>query len=393
MIAHLSDEQIEAYRRRSLAAAQLLAVSEHIGGCEACRTRLAAPDELAAGIRNVKAALQSTAGSVHLTYEALEAYVDGTMASENRVGLEAHTRDCPSCAADLEALQDVRKELRPPSAVTEHRTPWAEFWKGWLGLRGGLVLAGAAACALVAIVLVRPPPPQSVPPPARAGSIIRDGSRTLSIVAGNRIEGLDPLAEPYRAVLQQALAEKRIEPSSSLADLAANRGVLLGAPNEPARGRLLEPLATVVESQQPVFRWQPIAGATYRVSVYDDGFNVVAESGRISTTEWQVSKPLRRGVRYSWQLSVRQNGGEFSLPVPPAPEARFRVLAEEDEAALARARSQSGDSHLVLGILYARAGLLDQAEQELVVLRAQNPASEEVAGLLASVQRLRRNTQ
>jgi hypothetical protein len=149
----------------------------------------------------------------------------------------------------------------------------------------------------------------------------------------------------------------------------------------------------VVEDQRPVFRWEAIPGGTYRVSIYNDAFNLTAASARIATTEWEPPKPLRRGTRYSWQLTVTREGNEFTVPVPPAPEARFRVLGEADEAGIARARSQSGGSHLVLGILYARAGLLDAALQELQALRAQNPDSAEVAGLLASLEQLRGRTQ
>ena len=392
MTAHLSDEQIHAYRQRSLAAAELLDLSRHIGACEACRVRLASPEEWANGIRAFRSALKAETGTVHPGYEEFEAYLDDTMAAGDRLALEAHTRDCQSCAADLDEIRVVREELHPA-----RRT---EFWKGLLGWRGGLALAGAAACALLAIVLVRAPAPQgreaaqaaNVPtpqPPAQSGPVIRDGSHVISIAANGTLEGLDQLPPTDRAALQQALMQGRIERPPSLADLVPNGGVLLGAPGEPARGKLLEPLSAVVESQRPTFRWEPISGTTYRVSVYDGDYNMVAESGRITATEWQTPNPLRRGVRYSWQITVSQNGAEFTMPRPPAPEARFRILGEAEEANLTRARMQSGDSHLVLGILYARAGMLKEAEQELQALRRQNPASAEVANLLASVERLR----
>ena len=95
----------------------------------------------------------------------------------------------------------------------------------------------------------------------------------------------------------------------------------------------------------------------------------------------------------SGRADCTQNGTKFTVPAPPAPEARFRVLGEADEADIARARSQSGGSHLVLAILYARVGLLDSAQQELQVLRAENPDSPELASLLASLQQLRTGTR
>jgi hypothetical protein len=199
---------------------------------------------------------------------------------------------------------------------------------------------------------------------------------------------LDHLAEPYRAVLQRALAGQRIETTAAMTDLSGPGGVLLGTSSAPGRGKLLGPLGTVVEDPRPVFRWQPVAGATYRVSVYDSGYNLIAASGSMTAAEWLIPKPLARGKRYSWQLTIRQNV-EFTLPAPPAPEARFQILSDADESELVRARADWGDSHLVLGVLYARAGLLDEAEREIQALRAQNPGSEQVTALEGSIDRLR----
>lgn len=388
MSTHLSNEQLAAYHQRTMPPAELLLVSEHLGACDSCRARLMTPGEQAGGLRAVKTSLQSE--PIHLSYEELETYVDGTMTAPDRVVLEAHARECRTCATDLEEIQAVRRESEPAPRATVAEPERAGFWQRLIGWRGGLVLAAAGACALLAVVLVRAPLPQNVPVAQNGANpansrVIHDGTRILS-VAGGRIEGLDPRAEPYRTTLEQALVSKRIEPAVSLQDLGGTSGVLLGAPDEPARGKLLQPLSKVVEDQRPTFRWEAIPGAMYSVSVYDDAFNMVAGSGRIVASEWQPTTPLRRGMRYSWQLVVSQNGKEFTVPVPPAPEARFRVLGESEEAEISHARSQAGGSHLVLGILYARAGLLDPARQELQALQTQNPDSAEVAGLLASVQ-------
>jgi hypothetical protein len=270
------------------------------------------------------------------------------------------------------------------------------IWNWLLGGRGGLVLAGAAACALLAVVLFRPPVPpkgtvaQVSQPEKLRPMMIRDGTRVVSIAANGTISGLEHLPDNDRVLLQHVLAEKQIAPPQSLADLETKAGVLLGAPGETSPGQLLEPLSIVVESQRPTFRWQPVAGATYRVSVYDADYNLVAQSGAISAPEWQVPQPLRRGARYSWQIAVTQNGAEFNVPTPPAPEARFRVVSDADEAGIRRARAEAPDSRLLLGVLYARAGMLKEAGQELRALQQQNPDSAEITALLASIQNLRR---
>ncbi len=404
MTAHLSDEQIRAYRERSMAAAELLDVSEHVGGCEACRARVASPAELEAGTRNLRVALEAEARSTHLDYDYIAAYVDGKMNVEDRGAVEAHTSKCRSCADDLYELRMLRIELEAPRAIEKPAGSWAGLWRAVRNWKGSLAMAAAVA-ALLLFVLLRAPERQNaklaqngqpsasgsstpVPTP-QTGSIIRDGNRVISVTTGGAIAGLDALAGPYRAFLEQAVTQKRIDPAASLKDLVGNRGVLLGASNPATPGKLLAPVATVVESQRPVFRWEPIEGAVYRVSVYGAGFELAGSSNWISGTEWQVAKTLSRGAVYSWQLNVRRNGSEFTIPAPPAPEARFRILSEDDAAEIGRARSQWSDSHLVLGIVYARAGLLDEAERELGALREQNPGSPEVAGLQASVEQLR----
>jgi hypothetical protein len=97
-------------------------------------------------------------------------------------------------------------------------------------------------------------------------------------------------------------------------------------------------------------------------------------------------------MEYFWQLDKRHKGEETVVPHfdplwPPEPGAEFLILGEAGEAEISRVRRDWGDSHLVLGVLYARAGLLQEAEQELRALRQQNPGSGAVAGLLASVER------
>lgn len=395
MTPHLSDEQLRAYRERVLAARDLLEISEHLGGCESCRARVAAPEKVASAVRMVKAALRTEAEGVHPGYDEIEAYVDGKLDTSKRSGIEAHTRDCRPCAATLKELGDLRHELEASFARPKPAVRPSQFWSGLFGWKWALAGAGAAGI-LVAVVLTRTPARQEQTvaqitrpaAPTQTGSVIHDGTRLISLGPGGGIQGLDRLSGPDQALLQRTLAGERMETAASLTDLSGTAGVLLGTPSAPTRGKLLGPLGTVVEDPRPVFRWQPVTGATYAVSVYDAGYNRIAASPPLTTAEWRIPKPLARGERYSWQLTVRQKV-EFTLPAPPAPEARFRILSEADEAELTRARANWGDSHLVLGVLYARIGLLDDAQREMQALRAQNPASQQVEALETSLERLR----
>jgi anti-sigma factor RsiW len=106
---------------------------------------------------------------------------------------------------------------------------------------------------------------------------------------------------------------------------------------------------------------------------------------------WQggLAQALGQGTRYSWQIHMRRGGAEITIPAPPAPEARFRILEEDERAEVARARGRWGDSHLIMGVVYASAGLLDEADQELGLASSQNPDSQPLAALRARVEQLR----
>src|SRR6202030_2597294 len=98
-------------------------------------------------------------------------------------------------------------------------------------------------------------------------------------------------------------------------------------------------------------------------------------------SEWTFAHALEQGKRYSWQIHMRRGSDEITVPAPPAPEARFRVLDGDARAEVARARDRWGDSHLIIGIVYASAGLLDEAEQALRLASSQNPDSQQLAAL------------
>ena len=85
-----------------------------------------------------------------------------------------------------------------------------------------------------------------------------------------------------------------------------------------------------------------------------------------------------------------KDGQEITSPRPPAPQARFRIIDKTKANELARAKRAYPSSHLTLGLLYADAGLLKEAEQEFRLLLRSNPNSPLARNLLRQVQSLRR---
>jgi hypothetical protein len=372
---HLSEQQIEAYRARALSASEVLRVSDHLLECETCRVRVSHDAGWAATATALRARLTSEADvEPHLTYEELATYVDRKAADSEAMRMNEHIRHCAACAGDVRDLRVLKAEI-------DESSRWTPV-QGW---RTVFALAAVAACAVVIGVTLRsrPTAPVAKMQPVSV-EVFADGNRKITVVAQRAVRGLDGLPDSLRGAVESALTAKRIETKAGTAALDGKRDILLGAPTPGSGVELLDPIGIMVESQNVLFRWKAMPGAHYRVSVYTSDFQPAAVSGWLRQSEWR-SPALARGGRYSWQLTVRSAGREFTAPAPPEPEARFQILDAASEDDLARARGTSEGSHIVMGVAYARAGLVREAARELRMAADQNPDSSTIAALLASL--------
>lgn len=322
---------------------ELLAIDDHLAECAVCRA------SVTAGLTAGKLSLDDS--DAHLTYEQIEAMAEG------RQPLDEHARECEMCAAEINDLRALVEKSRGG------RSRW------WLP-------AGAAVAASVALAVFlssRPAVPPA-PEPAQLATI-RDGALTLALDASGRISGA-----PFDATaINSALAAGDIAPSPDVRDWRRDREQLLGDAAAPA-GTVLGPLAETVESDRPVFRWTAVNGvSTYRVEVYDAKFDEVASSGPISTTEWRPERPLPRGAAYTWIVAA----GGHRFPQPPAPEARFEILAAGAAAEVERARASG--SRLLLAVVAGRHGLWEEARAALDQVARDNSANESIARLRENV--------
>jgi hypothetical protein len=101
----------------------------------------------------------------------------------------------------------------------------------------------------------------------------------------------------------------------------------------------------------------------------------------LNVAEWMPDSPLPRGRTYQWQVELR-NGTPQILPAPPDPPAAFRVMDEPSFRELTVAQRERPDDHLLLAVLYARAGAQSDAAKELAAYRAAH-ADDVVARQLA----------
>lgn len=216
---------------------------------------------------------------------------------------------------------------------------------------------------------------------------LKDNGHEITLDGQGNLTGLDGLAPATRRTVKAVLASESLPKPQGLDGLSAPAITLMGQPAGGSSFRLAGPVGIVIVNDRPTLRWKRLDGATnYTVSLFDAEFNRIARSEPQAATEWRVSLPLRRGVTYSWEVTAIKDGQEITAPVAPAPRAQFKVLESERLEELSRLEKQRPVSNLTLGVMYARYGLLDEAEREFQRLLKENPRSPLARNLLRTVQ-------
>jgi len=422
-VEHLSQKQIEDYSQNRLGGAELLALSDHLGECERCAGRVEAALDVDAAffaVREEAFALDGNAGA-HLTSEQTAEYVDKNLAGDELQFVTDHLSSCEQCAFAVDDVRSFRnqiapsldREYGPASAVPVVRESWRQRFVSLFRV-SPVPAFGAAALAILLLsfigwavwrrskeekreVVVVAPTPSLQPSPSVAPSVqvqpepvavvaqLNDGAGVLSVDQQGKLSGAENLPPSYQELLKKALTSQRIERSSQLQGLTRPPSSLMGA-NEKGEFSVLAPAGVVLMSDRPAFRWSRLEGATgYLVEVYDEQFKRVMASPELTTLSWSATQSLSRGQIYSWQVKAVKDGQEVTVPRPPAPQAKFRVVDQGSFNEISRAKRAYGSSHLTLALLYAKAGLLNEAEQELRLLQRANPQSEIVRKLLRQV--------
>ena len=239
-------------------------------------------------------------------------------------------------------------------------------------------------------VAAQPSPPQPGRPDPQPLIALNDGGGQITVDQTGQVSGLQSLPPVLRKNVERVLATREFQAPRNLVDLSTGSGTLRGGGSEQNTLVPLEPMGVVLETDRPTFRWRALADARdYVVTIYDSRLRRVQSSGPIVGTEWTTVTPLERGVRYSWQISAVKDGQTIVAPKPPAPEARFRVLDRNEVTDLENAKRNYPGSHLAMGVLYLRYGLIDQAESELELLVRANPNSPVATQLLTNLRRVR----
>ena len=232
----------------------------------------------------------------------------------------------------------------------------------------------------------RTPPPvaPSVLPNEELVSLHDAGGRIV-LTRGGTLEGLPPMAATTRQVIEEALVDENLPRPEILTTLTPPPDTTRGPQESTAASfHLFAPRRQVIVEDRPTFKWEPLAEATsYEVQVFDTRYRQVAGSPLLSPTThiWRPATPLKRGEIYRWTVRALKEGKEIT---PAGMTEDFKVLEQEKMEELKRLQ-RSPVSHLALGIFYAQAGMVDEAEKEFQLLEKANPHSGLVKKLLAQV--------
>ena len=406
MTEHPSTQVLEEYARRVLAPDVFLAVHRHVSTCPDCLRG-------AGGVRkedysNLLSAVTPPPEeeAFHLSAAELSGYVNDDLEELDREDVESHLEVCDQCRSEVEKLRSNIAD-RPAIPLWRVYVQWPPVQIAALVLLT-LILAGFAlwyarnrsrplqaplqngSKPQESHASASPSPVQTPDEPVGIVAQLNDGGKRIVLNEKGQLEGVEHLPPSVQRTIKSTLTSQTLEKPDDLEELIEKPGVLLGERVEGEPFELLGPIATVLQDNQPVFRWRPLEGATgYIVSVLDARLDEVATSDTLAGTEWQVPKKLNGGI-YSWQVTAIKDGQRIVSPTLPAPQAKFKILDARKAAEISRAKRDFPESHLALGVMFTRAGLLDDAAREFELLQRANPGSSLAKKLLDQVRAMQK---
>ena len=430
MLDHLTKNQIELYGEQKLSSKELLSVSDHLGECESCRNQVERVLVGDASFFTLQSEILGDTAPVatHLSIEQIADYVDEIPTGQELQLVRDHLTICEQCDIAVDDLRAFKSQIAPTLKREYHPASSRSISANWkdrlLGLMPSPFLASpfAWSSALAVLLLmvtgwlvwqarqknentpeVATATPAPIASPSVAPSVfpipgpspegptaplvaqLNDGGTTVALDSNGKLSGIDNLPDSYQQMVKEALSNQRLANSSLLAGLNRPGSSLMGSDEQGKSFSLTKPVGKVVISDRPNFGWSQLDAADgYVVEVYDDKFNVVATSPKLDGNRWTAPTPLKRGVVFSWQVKATRGGQEVVSPRPPSPQAKFRILDNGKAREITQARRMYASSHLTMGLLYAQAGLLDEAEQEFRALQKANPDSPLVRKLAES---------
>jgi hypothetical protein len=416
MDTHLSTEEIRNYLGRKLSQHDFNRASDHVHSCKVCYRDFL--DELQERFP-IEIDLDELAGMQgwHLQGEELAAYVEGRMDELNFECASLHLEECGSCMEKTSAAFEYRLEHPRLSPIARRKQPptWSRYLHGFQSISTHRLQLAAAAVLVIALVLtvwvliqLRPASPQlaDVPPAETVSPDPSPRQPTAPVQIGPGV-GSDTRHRTDTSMSNRMAANSNSEKGEVNRHEEAMERLLIArdlvmppaiemldrTPSIAVRGNhasiqsftIVRPFTTVISNDCPTFSWTALNGATsYTVSVFDGGLHLIRTSEPLTETQWLIPQRLEAGIVYTWTVTALKDGQEVVSPASPA-RAEFKILGEPELRTLKR-RVRRTTSHAARGVLYAEAGLLEEAEKELQTHLKLRPADERVKGLLRTVQ-------
>jgi anti-sigma factor RsiW len=428
MTHHLSELEIKQLCVSALPEDELAAAAVHTAECQACDQRFIKELKRQRGRVPFNFTLEPEFWfrNEHLDFDDLVGLADNTFDEETREIINIHLSTCDSCREHVRDFlafrEDTAGEMNVSYGATHYEpndeiraTPW---W--WQRLPRRPVYAVAAIVLVAVAVLIgvialsrrsgpleankqeqinrdserspsiSPRPAPNVEDSAKVAAL-KDAGGEVTIDRDGRITGLDEVSENSRQYVARAALSEQIAPSEVLRRLSGEPARLRGNNDGPQDFRLLYPVRRVVTEARPIFRWESLPGvSSYRVYVLNQDGRQISQSEELppTQTQWEVPASLRRGQFFSWVVTALVDGKKVVSPSASVAEIKFAVLSTADLQELNRLKKSN--SHLALGVFYARVGLLNESEREFEHLVELNPQSELPRKLLQSVRTIRK---
>jgi hypothetical protein len=236
------------------------------------------------------------------------------------------------------------------------------------------------------------PIPNASPPQLESAQQIELAEGAIKLTKNGVLSGLEPYSAPIAEIVRRAVQREGNGATVEIIKPSLQGGQTMGG-SEKQLINVEYPNGVVVETHTPTLRWRPFpAPSGYTIKLYDDAKRFAGPilTSEVSTgTEWTTPQSLEPGHTYVWQVSTVLAGVSKDQHLAVG-EGRFKVIAASDAQDIAEAEGETPRSHLVLGVLYAKAGLVDKAERELQLLLKGNPNSKVARNLLAKVRASRK---
>ena len=245
---------------------------------------------------------------------------------------------------------------------------------------GGARRGGSGGPAPVAAVDAGVPPPSQAQqpspgagPPVRAPTspaspaltvALQDGGRTVGLTSDGTLAGFDGFGGDLRSRLTETL-----QPGAP-AGVASSRGhgrarrrvdVERRAGHAVRAGRPARDGGVVGHAGVPMDRARAARPPTGSGSSTSASRRSPSAS-RSTTLTWRPEAPLPSRRVLSWQVEAATPDGARTTPEPPLAEARFTVLTPAERARVSEALATAGGSDLASAVVYAEAGLYDDAD-------------------------------